>query len=107
MVCVNKFPSDTRAEEQLVAECKVFTNVIDCVVSDHWARGGEGALDFAQSALAHLDSSNAADSSQLAPMQLYPSEWSLSDKISHVARKIHRASYVTFSKEAAAGLSTA
>ena len=83
-----------------MAECRQFPNVIDSVVSDHWAHGGETALDFAQSALTYLDSDKTSQATQL-----YPSEWSLSDKIAHLAREIHGASSVTCPKETAASLS--
>jgi len=100
MVCINKFPTDTQEEERLVMEeCRKFPNVVDCVVSDHWAKGGQGALHLARATLKFL---NNAGESQYEP--LYPLEWPLQRKIETVAKEIYRAKEVTFSKEARSNL---
>ena len=68
-------------------------------MSDHWARGGEGATNLARATLKFL---NTAGESQYQP--LYPMEWPLQKKIETVAKEIYRANDVTFSKEALTNL---
>lgn len=47
VVCINKFYTDTDAELELVRKiCKEHN--VRCAVSDHWMRGGEGAVELAK-----------------------------------------------------------
>lgn len=59
MVCVNKFTTDAPEELALIVEkAKEFGAV--GVVSDHWARGGLGALDLAKTVVLVCDAGKAA-----------------------------------------------
>jgi formate--tetrahydrofolate ligase len=50
VVCINRFSADTPAEmSALKALCDKLE--AQCVVSDHWARGGEGATDLGSAVL--------------------------------------------------------
>ena len=43
---VNKFTSDTPAEMALLTKAAVEAGASGAVVSDHWAKGGAGALEL-------------------------------------------------------------
>ncbi len=46
LVCVNRFSADTPAETAMLKSlCQKLE--VECVTSDHWARGSEGAVDLA------------------------------------------------------------
>ena len=48
VVCINKFSDDEQVELDMIQEyAKKLAD--DCVVSEHWAKGSEGALDLANS----------------------------------------------------------
>lgn len=50
VVCINKFKDDTQADLDTVQSyAKELAD--DCVVSEHWAKGSEGALDLANSVI--------------------------------------------------------
>ena len=48
VVCINKFKDDTQADLDTVMSYALMS-ADDCVVSEHWAKGSEGALDLANS----------------------------------------------------------
>jgi len=92
VVCVNKFPTDTPAElDALVRAVEALGST--CVVSDHWARGGEGAEPLAQ---AVLDACEKPASFAL----LYPDDMPLAQKIETIATKLYGAAGVHFADEA-------
>jgi len=98
VVCVNQFPTDTPAEtEALMSGAKSLG--ADCVVSEHWAKGGAGAEDLAQAVLSALDKP-----SNFAP--LYPDDAPIDQKISTLATQLYGASGVVFSEEAKSQLAT-
>ena len=50
IVCINKFKDDTQEDLDIVQHyAKVLAD--DCVVSNHWAKGSDGALDLANSVI--------------------------------------------------------
>jgi len=84
VVCVNRFSADTSAEsEKLKSLCAKLE--IECVTSDHWARGSEGATDLAQAVVKTMDTT---------PSQfhhLYPDDMPLWKKAQTIAREIYGA----------------
>lgn len=48
MVCVNRFNTDTQAELDLVVQKALSHGAFRAVVSEHWAKGGEGAVELAK-----------------------------------------------------------
>ncbi|MEX2488492.1 MAG: formate--tetrahydrofolate ligase [Pseudomonadales bacterium] len=97
VISINRFPTDTDDElDALMAICSELG--VTAAVADHWARGGEGALDLAAAVVQQLD--------QGEPQVelLYPDEMSLTDKIRIVATQIYRASGVEFSSLASGQL---
>ena len=57
VVCLNAFYTDTEKERQLVREV-VERAGARFAVSDHWLKGGEGALELAESVIAASDEPN-------------------------------------------------
>ncbi len=49
VVAINHFPTDTEAEIEAVREVALAAGARDAVVARHWASGGDGATDLAQS----------------------------------------------------------
>lgn len=60
VVAVNKFSTDTEKELELVCRIAKQSGAFDACVADHWALGGEGAVDLAN---AVINASQSADSS--------------------------------------------
>ena len=82
VVCVNRFSADTPAETAaLKALCA--SHEAECVVSDHWARGGEGALDLGNAVLKVI----GTQQSRFKP--LYPDEMNLWKKAQTIVREIY------------------
>ena len=82
VVALNRFPGDTEAELALVRE-KCAQLGTDIVLSDVWARGGEGAAELARAvaALCEEDSSGFR--------YCYEDELGIEDKINAVVRNIY------------------
>lgn len=82
VVGVNRFSADTPAE---VATLKALCAKLEaqCVVSDHWARGGEGALDLGNAVLNTI----GTQPSQFKP--LYPDDLPLWKKAQTIVREIY------------------
>lgn len=87
VVALNRFPSDTRAEQDRFLElCQA--EKIRAERSDVFARGGEGGRQLAGQLLEAMEKETGRFT------YLYPLEMSLEEKISAVARKIYGASGV-------------
>lgn len=94
VVAINRFPSDTEEELRTIrAFCA--ERGIECAAIDVFARGGEGALELADKAMAAAD---AADADRVAP--LYDRELTLEQKIETVAREIYGADGIYFESAA-------
>ena len=92
VVAVNAFPTDTEEEQALVRDYCAGMGV-PCVLSEVFAKGGEGGKALAQAVL---------DSLEDRPIRYtYPLEASLREKIEAVAGKIYRADGVDYSPAAA------
>ena len=92
VVAVNAFPTDTAGEQAIVSDYCAQMGV-PCVLSEVFAKGGEGGKALAQAVL---------DSLEDRPIRYtYPLEASLREKIEAVAGKIYRADGVDYSPAAA------
>jgi len=84
VVALNHFTADTQAEvdtmQRLAKDWKV-----PLVVSEGWAKGGEGTMALAEAVIQTIDSTP----SQFKP--LYPDDMPLWDKVRTIAREIYRA----------------
>jgi formate--tetrahydrofolate ligase len=88
VVAINRFPSDTDAELAAVVD-HLAARGVRGVVAEHWARGGEGALDLADAIIEAADARASAE--QQEPCYAYPLELPLLEKIETVARRIYGA----------------
>lgn len=55
VVAVNKFTSDTDAELELVRKIALESGADEAVPANHWALGGEGAVDLAKAVIRQLE----------------------------------------------------
>jgi formate--tetrahydrofolate ligase len=93
VVAVNVFPTDTKAElELLVKICQDIGAAV--AVSEVWEKGGAGGLELADKVLAAMEKPNNFKF-------LYDVNQPIRDKIAIIARKIYGASGVNFSPAAA------
>jgi formate--tetrahydrofolate ligase len=84
VVCVNRFSADTPAEaDKLRALCKKLE--VECITSDHWARGSEGAIDLANTVVKTIETTPSQFHS------LYPDDMPLWKKAQTIAREIYGA----------------
>lgn len=92
VVAVNKFPTDTDAEVQLVIdECKNLG--VNAVLSDVWAKGGEGGTELAREVVRLCGEENNF-------AQCYSLNDSIEDKLNAIVTKIYRGDGVDFTPKA-------
>ncbi|MGH6749529.1 MAG: formate--tetrahydrofolate ligase [Methyloceanibacter sp.] len=91
VVSINRFSSDTEAEMALLRRLCAPLGV-DCVLADHWAKGGEGAADLAKTVVKTIETKPADFE------LLYPDNMSLWDKTRTIAREIYGAEDITADK---------
>lgn len=94
VVCINKFVTDTPGEIQLVKKAAEAAGA-RCAVSEHWLKGGDGALELAD---AVIDACEEKTEFQY----LYPLEKKLRERVDIIARKVYGADGVSWSPEAEA-----
>lgn len=89
VVAINKFPLDTDNEIKLVEnKCKELG--VNVVLSDVWAKGGEGAVDLAHEVVRLAENNNGIN-------PIYDIEDSLEDKLNKIVTKVYGGEGVTFS----------
>jgi formate--tetrahydrofolate ligase len=91
VVCINRFSRDTDAEIELVKTLCAKLGV-EALMADHWAQGGEGALDVARAVV------KLADQGKAKLKFLYEDETPLIDKIRAIATQIYRAKDIAVEK---------
>lgn len=89
VVAVNKFATDTPAEIERIQEAALDAGAETAVMSDHWANGGEGALELAEAVVAACEKPSNFKF-------LYPLELPIKDKIEIIAKEIYGAGEVTY-----------
>jgi formate--tetrahydrofolate ligase len=94
VVCINRFESDSRQELALVRDAAEATGA-RCATSDHFARGGEGALELADAVI-------DACHDEVKFEYLYPLSMKLRDRVDLIARQIYGADGVAWAPEAEA-----
>jgi methylenetetrahydrofolate dehydrogenase (NADP+)/methenyltetrahydrofolate cyclohydrolase/formyltetrahydrofolate synthetase/formate--tetrahydrofolate ligase len=93
VVAINQFKYDTPAEVALVQKLAQETGAYAAVPSNHWARGGEGAVELAEAVVSACD--------QPSNFQfLYPLDLPIKDKIEAIATKVYGADGVDYTPEA-------
>lgn len=92
VVAINEFPTDSQEEIDLIKErCNDLG--VNVVLSQVWAKGGEGGIDLAKEVVRLCQEEN---NFQYA----YSLERSIKEKINEIATKIYGAEGVDFTKEA-------
>jgi formate--tetrahydrofolate ligase len=94
VVCINAFHTDTKDEIALVRKYAEKAGA-RCALSEHWAKGGEGALEFAD---AVMDACKEENEFKF----LYPVEMKLRDRVAMVAKEVYGADGVAWTPEAEA-----
>ncbi len=89
VVAVNGFATDTPAEMEMIRRYAIEQGAEDAVVSTHWADGGAGAKALAEAVVAACEKPSDFKF-------LYPLEWSIKQKIEHIATTIYGADGVTY-----------
>jgi len=95
VVAVNRFVSDTEAEIEMVRRAAVAAGAEDAVMSDHWAKGGAGAVDLAKAVIAACRRPSDF-------RFLYPLDWDIKKKIETIATEIYGAGVVDYAPAAEA-----
>jgi len=91
VVAINKFPTDTEKEIELLFEkCKL--DGIEVVLSDVWAKGGEGGVDLAKKVVEVVEKGEA----NFSP--LYNENETIKEKIKRIATEIYGAEGVEYTK---------
>jgi len=98
VVAINRFPDDTDAEVALLRE-RVGAMGANVVLSDVWAKGGEGGVEMAEEVV-RLCEGKPKPSFKF----LYELEDSLTDKIEAIATRIYGADGVDYTDEAKASI---
>jgi len=93
VVAINKFPTDTEAELNLLRE-KCSSKGVEVVLSEVFTKGVEGGIDLANKVVEICETKE----SNYAP--LYDVSGTIQEKISKIATEIYRADGVEFTKEA-------
>ncbi|MBN1639687.1 MAG: formate--tetrahydrofolate ligase [Anaerolineae bacterium] len=89
VVAVNSFNTDSEAEMSVVREYAQAQGAEDAVVTRHWAEGGAGAAALAEAVVAACDKPSDFKF-------LYPLEWTIKQKIEHIAKTIYNAGEVAY-----------
>lgn len=92
VVCLNKFYTDTEDEIALVRRY-VEQAGARCALSEHWLKGGEGALELADAVI---------DACEETPdfKFLYPLEMPLRERVEVIAKEVYGAAGVSWAPEA-------
>ena len=92
MVAINAFPTDTKAELDLVeAKCKELG--VNVALSEVWAKGGEGGKALAEEVVRLCEEPNEFEF-------CYEDEAGLAEKIEAIAKRVYRADGVDFTPAA-------
>ena len=94
VVCLNRFQTDTKAEIDLLRRCAEEAGA-RCAVSEHYARGGEGAMELAEA---------VKEACEARPRLkfLYPMKMKLRKRVEKIAKTVYGASGVSWTPDAEA-----
>ena len=92
VVAINKYDTDTKSEiDFLTQKCKEYN--VNVVLSEVWAKGGEGGIDLANEVVKLAENSNELT-------YMYDLSDSIKEKIEKVSKKVYGATGVDFSEKA-------
>jgi len=92
VVCINSFHTDTKAEIELVRKVAEQNGAL-AAVSEHWLKGGEGAIELAEAVVEACAEKNNFKF-------LYDLQTPLRERIELIAREVYGATGVTYTNEA-------
>jgi len=92
VVCINSFYTDTKAEIELVRKIAEQNGAL-AAVSEHWLKGGDGAIELAE---AVIEACNETNNFKF----LYELETPLRKRIELIAKEVYGANGVTYTDEA-------
>ena len=92
VVCINSFYTDTKAEIELVRKIADKNGAL-VAVSEHWLKGGEGAIEFAEAVIEACSETNHFKF-------LYDLDTPLRKRIELIAKEVYGASGITYTDEA-------
>lgn len=93
IVAINAFPTDSKAEWDLIKSASVKAGAFDAVVATHFAEGGEGARALAEAVVKACDTP-----SHFKP--LYELDLTVKEKIRKIAQEVYGAKDVEYTSEA-------
>jgi len=88
VVCINSFHTDTKAEIKLVRRIAEESGAL-VAVSEHWLKGGDGAIELAEAVIAACDEANHF-------RFLYELDTPLRKRIELIAKEVYGANGVTY-----------
>ena len=94
VVCINVFHTDTKDEIAFVRKAAEKAGA-RCAVSEHWLKGGEGALELADAVIDACDEKTDFKF-------LYPLEMKLRERVEKIAKVVYGADGVSWTPEAEA-----
>lgn len=92
VVCINSFHTDTKREIALIRRIAEQNGAL-CAVSNHWLKGGKGAIELAEAVISACNEPNNFHF-------LYELDMPLRKRIEIIAKEVYGASGVTYSEEA-------
>jgi len=95
VVAINHFTFDTEAEVEVVRQAALDAGASDAVLSEVWAKGGEGGAALAKAVVKACEEPSDFKF-------LYSDDMSIKEKIETIAHEIYRAAAVTYTPEAEA-----
>ncbi|KAI8622398.1 formate--tetrahydrofolate ligase-domain-containing protein [Chytriomyces sp. MP71] len=102
IVGINQFSSDTAAELQLVRKKALVAGAADAVICNHWAKGGAGALDLADSVIKVTNAPKAEGGFRF----LYDLNLPIERKIEIIAKEMYGADGIELSELARSKIET-
>jgi methylenetetrahydrofolate dehydrogenase (NADP+) / methenyltetrahydrofolate cyclohydrolase / formyltetrahydrofolate synthetase len=94
VVCINCFHTDTKAEIAMIRKAAEAAGA-RCAVSEHWAKGGEGAIELAEAVKEACEEKSKFKF-------LYPLEMKLRDRVELIAKTVYGANGVNWMPDAEA-----
>jgi methylenetetrahydrofolate dehydrogenase (NADP+)/methenyltetrahydrofolate cyclohydrolase/formyltetrahydrofolate synthetase len=94
VVCINSFYTDTKEEIAMVRKAAEAAGA-RCALSEHWLKGGDGALELADTVMEACEEKNDFKF-------LYPSEMKLRDRVDKIAQVVYGADGASWTPDAEA-----
>jgi formate--tetrahydrofolate ligase len=94
VVCINAFHTDTKDEIAMVRKAAEAAGA-RCALSEHWLKGGDGALELADTVMEACEEKNDFKF-------LYPTEMKLRERVDKIAKVVYGADGVSWTPDAGA-----